>query len=812
MKRLTAFCALLACSSLLTLSAMPAWRGAVKRTQPDGQSITTYLLGDEHGSLLVTSDGYTIAQAPDGYYHYQVLGSDNKLTISGTPIVRDPSMRLSSDKEFLQNVPKMAELQRKIEHLQKASYKASEVAESSKKTDFTDMRMRQFPAKGKFKGIVILAQFQDAQFKYSRDYFDRMLNEVGFSDNGSHGSAHDYWLKQSNGQFDATFDVVGPITLSHDYAYYGADAKDVFGKNTGDADGAKAIDEAVRLADADVDFSQYDLDNDGKVDMVYVIYAGYGENFGADANTIWPHQYELISAGYRDTCDAKIVDTYACSAELYGASGDTPCGIGPLCHEFGHVYGFADHYDTKATEYDLGTYDLMDYGAYNDSTRMPPSYTAFERLSLGWMQPRELTDPDEELNLPCIAESNVAYVVPTAYPDEYYLLENRQQEGWDASLPGSGLMITHLDFNASDWTKNTVNATSSHRRYYLVCADNDPNYDAQTKTKTEMYDLYPAKGNNAFTDSTTPAATTFGGGSLDRWITNIKNSDGVVTFSYMADYQHTPSGLAASAITDNSFTANWKADDNVSAYNLRWHRLIHSSELPVAYESGASKLNGDSFTTPALDLHANNGQFAVVVRAHSDAGQTPVFTVSANGKSGKTRLSAATRNYMFKFDNGLTATPVALSVNTGSAYIDSIVVVRGDGSAFTGESRNVAVTGTAASTDNPVVEDILVATDTTTVSGITANSYTLSGLEKDCWYSFEVQAVANGDHKESLWSKSYTVYTDAATGIGKIEIGDEMGEKVEYFTISGQKISRAPKTGFYLEKRGSKVRKIYAQM
>lgn len=813
MKKTMALFAAMALGTTLTVSAGPAYRGAIKKVQPDGTVITTFLRGDEHGHQQTTTDGYAIERGKDGYFHYVTQNTKHVLTTTGTPIVREISQRTAADRLFLEKTPKAVKLNQELTSRMPLPAKAASTNANASKVSFENMRMRQFPAKGKFKGLVILAQFQDAKFTYDQDYFNRMLNEEGFSDNGAHGSAHDYWYAQSNGQFDATFDVVGPVTLSQSYAYYGRDTKNIFGQNTGDADGAKAIDEAVRLADDQIDYSKYDLDNDGKVDMVYVIYAGYGENFGADANTIWPHQYELSEAGYKDVCDGKTVDTYACSAELYGSTGTTPCGIGPLCHEFGHVFGFADHYNTNSsTDYMLGEYDLMDYGAYNDSTRMPPSYTAFERMSLGWMQPKILTDPADGMTLPDIATSNEAYVIPTAGSNEYYLLENRQQNGWDKAIPGSGLMITHLDFDANAWKKNTVNTTSSHKRYYLVCADNEPAYDVVAQKFTEEKDLYPALlssgTNDAFTDNSLPAAQTYYGGTLDRWVTDIKNTDHVVSFNYMSDYQKTPTGLTATQIQNDEFTAKWNADKNVDNYNLRWHRMMRSSEQPIAYTKGYTELNNNSMVTEPLNLSKYDGAFTVVVRAHSETGKQPVFTVSANGKSGKTRLTANVRNYIYHFDNGLTQTPVTIAVTKERALIDSIVVLRGDGSTLTDEGKVITVTGTAASTTNVEVDDPLIVQDTTLVEGLSSAQYLINHLEKDQYYTFEVQAVGNNTHKTSPWSQPYTVYTDAALSIKKVDNSDETGEKREFFTLSGQKISHAPQYGIYIEKHGQNIRKV----
>lgn len=224
----------MACS-VLVMSAMPAYRGKIKRVQPDGTVITTLLMGDEHRSCITTTDGYAIQKASDGYYHYLTKKNDRTFTVEGTPIVRSVTERSASDRLFLQKAAKASALL-----AQPARTAPKRVATAESKMEFSEMRMHDFPVKGDFKGIVILAQFQDAKFTYPQNYFDRLLNEEGFSENGAYGSAHDYYYAQSMGQFNANFDVVGPVTLSHDYAYYGVDSKNVFGYNTGDKEIGRA--------------------------------------------------------------------------------------------------------------------------------------------------------------------------------------------------------------------------------------------------------------------------------------------------------------------------------------------------------------------------------------------------------------------------------------------------------------------------------------------------------------------------------------------------------------------------------------------
>lgn len=826
----------------LSVSAIPAYRGAIKVRQPDGTLIITYLRGDEHHHQRVTTDGYAIQQSADGYFRYAYQTKDGRLSTEGAPIVREVALRTASDQAFLQTIGKAETFTYPTVNLAPNKAKPVETI-----TPYDEMRVGSFPTTGKFRGVVILAQFQDQAFTFDSNYFNRMLNEEGFHDNAAVGSAHDYFYKQSNGRFDAYFDVVGPVTLSKDMAYYGKDATDIWGNSTGDENPTTAIVEACQLADGLVDFKNYDLDGDGTAEMVYVIYAGYGENFGGDANTIWPHKYEMSSAGYNVSLDGVRLDTYACSAELYGNSGTTPCGIGPLTHEFGHVLGLADHYNTVATEYELGRYDNMDYGAYNESTNVPPSYTAFERLSLGWMEPTVIDEPADMLTLENIAESNQAYLLPTAKHDEFYLLENRQQTGWDLGIKGSGLMITHVDFLQDAWNKNTLNNTSDHRRYYLVCADNESGYDEYLNKSSEAYDLFPTSDNDAFTDTTTPSSQTHQGIALDRWVTDIQQQDGIVSFRFMSNHFSTPQGLGATEVRDNSFRAFWDGSDTEALYDLRWHTLAKEADLPVALQEGfgymtegtaaspdskdvsasldnymekegwtgervyqaggAVKLGAASadgtLTTPKLHLYNKEKLFTVIVRAHSLSGKTPVFTVTANGKTGAYRLASADRTYYYQFDNGLTATDVSFHVRGDVAIIDSILIVRGDGAGYVEGARKVTVTGEAASTDNPEVEELFVEQDTTLVNAVDGTSAVIDGLQKDHYYRFEVRATNRDGSKTSQWSDPVMVFTDEATAIASASHPAESAP-VSYYTLDGIRIDKPTKSGVYIRREGTR--------
>ncbi len=429
---------------------------------------------------------------------------------------------------------------------------------------------------GKKKGLILLVNFSDKKMQaaHSRSFYDRYFNEVGFSDKGMAGSVHDYFYSCSYGKFSLSFDVVGPFTVSKRMSHYGSN--DSAGS---DMYPAEMVIEACKMADKDgVDFSQYDWDGDGYVDQVFVIYAGYAESQGAATTTIWPHEYELSSAAiYGDgtgtlSLDGVKVDTYAVSSELNGSSGTTVDGIGTACHEFSHCLGIPDLYDTKGNAFGLNAWDLMDYGSYNNSSCCPAAFSSYERMFCGWLEPTVLSEGCNVTGMQNLVDEPQAYIVYNEKNhNEYYLLENRQQTGFDKYLPGHGLLVVHVDYDENAWINNVVNTNASHQRVTLIPADN-------VLTKNDMAgDPWPGtNGNASLTDYSTPAATLFTANSdgrrfMGKPIERITESglDHGISFVFNGGVKlNTPQGLQTVSVESGAFTARWDAVPNATSYKL----------------------------------------------------------------------------------------------------------------------------------------------------------------------------------------------------------------------------------------------------
>jgi len=413
---------------------------------------------------------------------------------------------------------------------------------------------------GKRKGLIVLVNFSDVRFQpaHTKSLLSRMANEVGFTyKDGHRGSLHDYFKDQSNGLFDLTFDVVGPVQLRHDMAYYGKDTLNLRGSRT-DVRAGQMVAEACMAIKDSVNFRDYDWDGDNVVDQVLVIYAGYGQASGGSSNTIWPHEWALQHSDYGRALRIDgnmLINTYACSNELNYNTTQLG-GFGTACHEFTHCLGLPDMYDTSGKEsLGMGFYDLMSAGNYNGEGYVPAGYTSYEKMFVGWLTPQELTRDTTITGMKPLSEHGEAFIIRNdANPDEYYLLENRQRNGWDTHLPGEGLVVLHVDFDQMTWMTNRVNATPTHQRCTLVPADNRQRkiWNAQDSIP------YPQAGNDSLTATSLPAANVFTSDldscyKLNKSVLGIKiNNEGHASFTFRIDDLR-PKGLKGDTLFYESF-------------------------------------------------------------------------------------------------------------------------------------------------------------------------------------------------------------------------------------------------------------------
>lgn len=495
----------------LSVMAMPARRGAIVKQQPDGSTITVFQHGDEHFHYLTNAHGEWLKQDANGFYVVtEALTNEQiKARRMASPMLKTQMRR------------------------------AQEAAQTAIPLNIADY------------GLIILVNFKDKSFRAanSLEAMQDMHSGENYTHNGATGSARQYFYDQSMGKYNPQFDVVGPVTVSQNMRYYGGSDS-----NGNDELAHEMIAEACKLADTqfNIDFTKYDNNNDGYVDFVYVIYAGQGQADSGEANTVWPHAWSLEDAkNYYPrfsgcTVDGRKIDTYACGPEInYEYQRE---GIGTFCHEFSHVCGLPDLYSTdeNTTHKTMGSWDILDYGPYNNDGNTPPAYSAYERFFCGWLTPEYIHTPSD-LTLEEIQSSNKAYIITEAAqpnligndpnPTTFYLLENRQQTGWDTYLPGHGMMLTKIQYRYSSWTDNTVNNSSSNMGVDIIEAD------GQAPRLQYGNDGYPKdNGNNGKPGDLFPTGNTSYTNITNRSITDIKESNGSISFKFMGgeDGSETP--------------------------------------------------------------------------------------------------------------------------------------------------------------------------------------------------------------------------------------------------------------------------------
>lgn len=538
LKRLL-FATLLGAGCCQEVAAIRAYPHPILMKQPDGTTLLVRIQGDENFHYVTSADGYLLGKDTEGYFCYVDYDTQSGRKTLTAQRAHDAARRTDAEKAVLSKLKAAtlvnADLLARHPLTMKAPAKVlGRQVVAPRKAAGTPARESQY--------LVILVNFQDSTMRHTNSDFDRWLNEKGYSVNGGTGSVKDYYRDNSMGAFVPNFHVVGPYTLSQPTKYYGENTSD---DAASDARPRDMVKEACLLAKADhpeMDFSQFDNDGDGEMDNCYVIYAGYSEASTANDDDIWPHSWNM--GDEKLTIDGITVNNYSCSAELVGMPGvGTPSmdGIGTFTHEFGHVLGLKDMYDTDSYTngkgLDPGDYSLYASGSYNNNSHTPPCLMAFERMQMGWM--KEGTDivelkNAEDVSLASIADNKARYI--NAQPNraagtgmEWYILENRQQTGWDKYIPAHGLLITHYDYTdemvKEYWDVNGPNNNAKHRCMYIVAADNVD--DANSRPG----DTYPgSSANTEFTATSKPAAINWAGEKLDVPVTHITEDGGKVNF------------------------------------------------------------------------------------------------------------------------------------------------------------------------------------------------------------------------------------------------------------------------------------------
>lgn len=530
---LTLWCSLLS----IQLQAAKAYPLPVTVTQSDGTQLTVTAYGDEALHYYMSSDGVLLWHEGHDFFIAQV---NDDGTLSSTHQLAHEKEGRDEQEQFLV----------KRQDKQKFFNYVAKHRENARRREPIQENGTLFPHIGTPRVVVILAQFADDKFidEDPKSVFEQYLNAEEIDNsvgNGSvghnHGSVRRYFKDMSFGQFDPQFDIYGPVTLSQPTAVYGE------GENSDRMD--LMIPEACQLAaEQGLKFSEYDSNNDGYVDLVYVIYAGYAESITGNPTTcIWPKSSYINT----EKIDGKRIHRYGVNAELNAFPGfwenapfERISGIGLFCHEFSHCMGLPDFYATSSSAQaaenpGMEMWSLLDNGEYANGGYNPTEYTAWEREAFGWFKIDTLMESGNyELKNINEAGGKAFRILNEENPSEYFILQNIQKTGWNSLVYGHGMLVTHVDYDryAFSLNFNSVNNTIGHPRMTIVPADGDLAswYQVGDKTITSR-DYYNSHAGDPFPGSEQireiPAFNTYTG-TMKARISSIEETDGVVSFYF----------------------------------------------------------------------------------------------------------------------------------------------------------------------------------------------------------------------------------------------------------------------------------------
>lgn len=574
--------------------AVPAYPGLIKVAQPDGTKVEIRLNGDERVNWASTADGYTLLRNGANFWTFA------RLDAKGLMVPSELVYRNNSADAAIAGIVKRLEFtaQQKMDLRGKAATCATDAEQAGLQVDGT------FPSKGQNKLLLLLLNYSDTEPSFSSDDFSDLMNQEGYS---AVGSFRDYYLENSYGQLDITTVVTRWVTLPYSKKYYGADRAVEMIQH-----GLDAIDDEINLKD-------FDNDGDGVLDGLAVIHQGAGQEYTGNTNDIWSHSGMMYGISY----DGVQLRRYTIEPELQGTTGQMST-IGVVCHEFGHNLGAPDFYDTDYNSSGgdfpgTGQWDLMSNGAWNGedySGNRPAGINMWQKIQLGWVDPTVLDSTQRVEAMPAAHNNAVAYRFDTTVPGEYFIMENRQQEGaFDSALPGHGLIVYHASeaLIRATVTENALNATYP-QAMYTVCASAgiDPTmYSSSYGNVNSDSAPFPGSFNvTTFNDASLPSTRSISGRYSYKALTNIAESaDGKISFDFVGE-EAPLSPVNISATVDRGVvTLTWDMPEEVA--NDVVHFNVYREDNRIAQTQQMTfvddNLANESVVTYQVDAEYSNG-------------------------------------------------------------------------------------------------------------------------------------------------------------------------------------------------------------
>jgi len=558
--------------------------------QPDGTAIEIRVRGDEHLNWSEDKDGYTIVRH-QGWYKYAK---------------QDNNGRLKASQHIVgQANPKALGLQKRILPSAKVQ------AESSKKMSSSSAKEGVAPS-GAVNNLVVMIRFADHTGRTLPPVadVDVLFNAVGGDATlAPTGSVRDVYLQNSYNQFQLNSDVQAWVTLSQTEAYYA-------NGQSGDSTLWQGLREALTILDQTVDFSNFDSDGDGKMDAIAFLHSGYGAEWGGtdvdgtgQNDRIWSHRWSMQSSAWTSE-EGVTVNDYHISPALWSTSGSEIGRIGVIAHETGHFFGLPDLYDTNGGGQGIGSYGLMANSWDFEGTQYcPPNFSPWSKTQLGWYSPQVISTAGEYTLREAEQHADV-YKITQGFPNgEYLLVENRQNSGFDCTLPQGGLAIWHIDEQAGHNTEGYPgqrNWPENGNHYQVALLQADGGYGLeQSNDRGDAGDVYHGSVNSSISEGPGgyPNTDTYQGGVVNQTgvsINNISLSGPSMTFCL--NNCGGTSDLLAPTNLSASVQTSGKGKKAVKTVTLSWQDNASTEDMYVierCTETGKGRTKSCNFSALA---------------------------------------------------------------------------------------------------------------------------------------------------------------------------------------------------------------------